>query len=241
MFMILGGDGNEYGPATVAQIRAWIDAGRANLDTKAKALGSDEWRRLQDYAEFGGPGDTPPLLAGPTPGTAPAPGAAVAPELAGRGIRTGAAVVNALIYFLCMMPGSVQMSRRLLEEYPELAKGGIPQMDQIDLTVFAQGILWVWAGILGAMFVQTLLLTLRGQNIGKLLFGARVVRFDNGQPAGFVRGALLRFLLPVSIMILLNLAFPLGLLFLAVDYAFIFRADRRCLHDLIAGTMVVRA
>jgi hypothetical protein len=64
MFTIIGGDGKEYGPATADQIRSWIAAGRANLDTKAKAVGSEEWRRLGDYAEFSSP---PPL-----PSAAPA-------------------------------------------------------------------------------------------------------------------------------------------------------------------------
>ena len=44
----------------------------------------------------------------------------------------------------------------------------------------------------------------------------------------------------ISVFFLLNVAFPLGFLFIAFDYAFMFRADRRCLHDLIAGTRVVR-
>ena len=52
MFTIIGGDGKEYGPVSAEQIRSWIESRRANLDTKAKALGSEEWRRLGDYAEF---------------------------------------------------------------------------------------------------------------------------------------------------------------------------------------------
>lgn len=66
MFTIIGGDGKEYGPATVEQLRGWIAAGRANLDTKAKAAGSDEWRRLGDYPEFATAAATPPA-----PGFAP--------------------------------------------------------------------------------------------------------------------------------------------------------------------------
>ncbi|MNT88741.1 RDD family protein [compost metagenome] len=31
-----------------------------------------------------------------------------------------------------------------------------------------------------------------------------------------------------------------GMLVVLVDYLFIFRADRRCLHDLAAGTRVVQ-
>jgi len=71
--------------------------------------------------------------------------------------------------------------------------------------------------------------------------GARVVRAADGLPAGFMPAALLRYLVPVGLIFLLNGAFPfLGFLFLFVDYGFMFREDRRCLHDLIAGTKVVK-
>jgi hypothetical protein len=60
MFTIIGGDGKEYGPVTTEQIRTWLAGGRANLDTKAKAAGSEEWRRLGDYAEFNGTSVPPP-------------------------------------------------------------------------------------------------------------------------------------------------------------------------------------
>jgi hypothetical protein len=88
MFTILGGDGQEYGPVTVQQIRSWISAGRANLDTQAKAVGSDEWRRLGDYAEFAEPGDVPPIItpsssastAAAATGTATTPSEIMAPR-----------------------------------------------------------------------------------------------------------------------------------------------------------------
>ena len=132
------------------------------------------------------------------------------------------------------------MSRGLLEKNPHLAKGGIPRMEDLDLTGFAEGLIWVWAGLMGALLFQAILIAVRGQNLGKLLVGVRVVRADNGAPAGFVRGVLLRFSLPVTLVIVLNGFFMLGFVFLLVDYAFMFREDRRCLHDLIAGTKVVR-
>jgi uncharacterized RDD family membrane protein YckC len=241
MFIIIGGDQKEYGPATTEQVRAWIAAGRANLDTKAKALGNEEWRRLGDFAEFGGSEATPPML--PTrAGSAQisAGTRTTGPELASRGVRTGAALLNAVLYFLCMMPGSAVMSRLLLEKNPDLAKGGIPRLDELDLSGFAEGVIWVWVGLLIAMLVQGILIALRGQNLGKILLGGRVVRASDGQPAGFLRGALLRFYLPVMLAVFLNVLFPLGCIFLVIDYCFMFRNDQRCLHDLIAGTKVVR-
>lgn len=78
MFTIIGGDGKEYGPATAEQIRSWITAGRANLETKAKAAGSDEWRRLGDYPEFAAATPTMPGFA-PIP-DAPTPATPASPE-----------------------------------------------------------------------------------------------------------------------------------------------------------------
>src|SRR4051812_45317784 len=132
MFTIIGGDGKEYGPATLEQIRSWIVSGRANLDTKAKALGSDEWRRLGDYLEFSSPDAPPPInppVAAFTSAAAPIPGA----QPAGRGARIGGALFNAFLYFLCMMPGSMMMSTRLMKENPGLLQGGVPRFDELNL------------------------------------------------------------------------------------------------------------
>jgi uncharacterized RDD family membrane protein YckC len=253
MFTIIGGDGKEYGPATAEQLRAWIRAGRANLDTQAKALGTDEWRRLGDFAEFAPP-DTPPPLAAPVAppvAGAPAPAystpadvaAAARAELAGRGQRTGAALFNAFLYFLSTIPGSMMVARKLMEQMPELAQGKFPRPADVEaaLPAVLGGIVWVYAGLFAAMILQAILIAARGRNLGKLVFGGRVVRADTGEPAGFVRGVLLRFALPVCIILALNLGTGvLGFVFLVVDYCFIFRDDQRCLHDLMAGTKVVR-
>jgi hypothetical protein len=56
MYTIIGGDGKEYGPVAAGQIRAWIAGGRANLQTKVKADGSDEWKTVEDFPELTGAG-----------------------------------------------------------------------------------------------------------------------------------------------------------------------------------------
>ncbi len=241
MFFIIGGDGKEYGPASTSQIRSWIVAGRANLDTKARSVDSEEWRRLGDFSEFNDSPAPPPLPAS-VEAAASAPLVLDPSDLASRGVRTGAALLNAALYFVCTVPGSLMMSRKLLEQNPELAKGGIPRFENLDLTPLIAGVVWVWAGLLAAILLQVILIALRGQNVGKLAFGARVVRASDGQPAGFLQAVVLRFLLPVGIVIFLNATtIVLGFVFLLVDFGFMFRADQRCLHDLMAGTKVVRA
>src|SRR5271154_2997582 len=56
MYTIIGGDGKEYGPVTAAQVRSWIASGRANLQTRVRAEGSDEWRTVEDFPEITAPG-----------------------------------------------------------------------------------------------------------------------------------------------------------------------------------------
>lgn len=64
MYSIIGGDGREYGPVTADQIRQWMVAGRANLDTQAKAAGTDDWRPLRDFPDFAGSAPPPDLSGG---------------------------------------------------------------------------------------------------------------------------------------------------------------------------------
>jgi uncharacterized membrane protein len=56
MYTIIGGDGKEYGPVSIEQVRAWIAGGRANLSTRVKAAGSDEWKAIADCPEITGSG-----------------------------------------------------------------------------------------------------------------------------------------------------------------------------------------
>jgi TM2 domain-containing protein/uncharacterized protein DUF4339 len=52
MYKIIGGDGQQYGPATAAQIRDWVTAGRANAQTLAQAEGTVEWKPLNAFSDF---------------------------------------------------------------------------------------------------------------------------------------------------------------------------------------------
>ena len=72
MYTIIGGDGKEYGPVSAEQVRAWVAGGRANPETKIKAHGTDEWRRVADFPELTGTG----VAAAPPPMGAVAGGGA---------------------------------------------------------------------------------------------------------------------------------------------------------------------
>lgn len=77
-------------------------------------------------------------------------------------------------------------------------------------------------------------LNLYSQTIGKRLFGIRIVQL-NGQPATPARVAMLRYL-PITFVGIVPI---IGPLIGTLDALFIVRPDRRCLHDLLAGTVVV--
>jgi uncharacterized RDD family membrane protein YckC len=84
--------------------------------------------------------------------------------------------------------------------------------------------------------VQIILLANRGQTFGKKMMKIRVVRFADGGNPGFLSAVVLRLFVPGLIS-----AVPCaGSLFSLADVLFIFGTERRCIHDHIAGTKVVR-
>jgi uncharacterized RDD family membrane protein YckC len=85
------------------------------------------------------------------------------------------------------------------------------------------------------MLVQGYLLATRGQSLAKMILGTRIVRPD-GSPVGAVRIVGLRFVLPT----LINMIPVIGGILSLVDSLMIFRDSRRCLHDDIADTIVVK-
>jgi uncharacterized RDD family membrane protein YckC len=95
------------------------------------------------------------------------------------------------------------------------------------------------AGVLGLLVVvvgllQCRLLYERGQTIGKLVFGIRIVRRD-GRRAELLRLVLLRD----GFSYALRWVPVVGVFLALLDALMIFRSDRRCLHDLVADTIVV--
>jgi uncharacterized RDD family membrane protein YckC len=250
MFIIIGGDGKEYGPVTPDQVRTWIKAGRANLDTKAKALGTEDWRRIGDFVEFSPPTDTPPVIP-PEIGVAPvattlAPSRALAMENANRGTRLLARVIDWAIEFVCAIPGGIILGEQFMKIAITVAQGGEPDFEQLDLKRLSLGIGILAAGWLALLVVQVWMLTTRGQSIGKRLTGIRIVRFEDGSSPGIVHAWVLREFLITIIGIAAGLIPFIGPILLRpsfhiVDWCMIFRDDERCLHDIIAKTRVVKA
>lgn len=145
-------------------------------------------------------------------------------ELAGRGTRLGAIVVDLLIYgvpFLAMLP-AIFFARNAAAEGMGVG---------VIIATAVGGL-----GILAVIVVNLIMLYRTGQTIGKRLLNVKIVRTD-GTRAGLRRIFFLRMLVPGIVG---NIPF-VGLIFSIVDPLFIFQESRRCVHDLIADTMVVMA
>ena len=87
--------------------------------------------------------------------------------------------------------------------------------------------------LLAIIIVQMVLLTRDGQSLGKKAPDIRIVMYRTGENGGFMPNVLLRMVV--------NGMLAFIHLYGIVDILFIFREDRRCIHDLIAGTVVVNA
>jgi uncharacterized RDD family membrane protein YckC len=233
MFTIIGGDGKEYGPVNTDQVHNWIKTGRANLDTKAKAAGSDEWRRIGDFAEFGGLSGVPPLVPSSVTDLSSTPEIPSSSQpLAGLGERFGAALIDGLLETLCWIPTSLAMMQAIQQQ----VASGSPNISELMAAMNGSAMKSV-PYLVGLMGVQGVLLTVRSQSVGKILLGLRIVRYRTGEPAGFLRAFLLRGFVPGA----LGWIPLLGKLFWLIDVCFIFGDEHRCVHDYIGGTSVVKA
>jgi len=154
------------------------------------------------------------------------------PELAGRGRRLGAAIIDSLIIAVPFM---------LLGGWFGFAgaRTGAPAdgvMKWIVTHPFAYQAAASLLGYLVFLAVNGYLLHSSAQTIGKRLLGIRIVR-SNGDTADFGRIALLRYL-PTAFAQMVPVV---GNIYPLLDVLLIFRNSRKCLHDNIADTIVVKA
>lgn len=67
MYIIIGGDGKQYGPITDEDVRKWIAEGRLNQHSMVKAESDAEFRPLSNYPEFAAMLGSPSPIAGVAP------------------------------------------------------------------------------------------------------------------------------------------------------------------------------
>jgi hypothetical protein len=101
MYKILGVDGNEYGPASLEQLKQWIAEGRVNAQTRIQTPGSGDWKLAGEvpevnslFAASGLPGRTAiPPLPPVQPGARP-------PQ---QGLALTSFVLGILSFVLCLL------------------------------------------------------------------------------------------------------------------------------------------
>lgn len=236
MRYFIGKDGKQLGPFSDEQVRAKLASGEVNYDDLGWHEGMAEWKPLRTLFAPSSPQPfTPPATGASFP--AFNPGAATeaqefVPALAGRGSRLGAYLLDQMFVLILVMPGLWQLFQPFMKD---LEAGRTPTPEEL-IAQLAPVLPLLIIPVLAFVIVQIVLLVKRGQTVGKMLLGVRIVKLD-GSAAGFVSVILMRGLLPALIG-----GIPMvGGFFSLINVLLIFREDRRCIHDLMAGTVVVEA
>ena len=151
-------------------------------------------------------------------------------ELAGRFTRFAAAMVDGILLMVIVMP--IQFLTGFMARAAKQEAG------------FVEQILMSLVGIIAMLMVNGYTLLTRGQTIGKLLTNIQILDYKSVQLLPFVRVYVYRHLwtFPLVLLVLLipgNIDNFVLYAVIMIDVLMIFGDERRCLHDLIAGSKVV--
>lgn len=143
--------------------------------------------------------------------------------LASRGNRFLGALIDGILMMVLIMPVM------FLSGFWEAAANAGGASFMFNLMALA-------ASFLTYCLINGYLLAQSGQTVGKKIMKTKIVNMDGSQPP--LAHILLRRLLPVQLLVLVPFV---GNFLSLVDALFVFRDDRRCIHDHIAGTKVINA
>ena len=145
------------------------------------------------------------------------------PGLASRLTRLGAVLIDAVIAMAITVPIMF-----LTGYFARAMKQQVSLGEMVLYSVF---------GFVVYMLLHGYLLATQGQSIGKMLLGVRIVDYHTGEILSLGKLVGLR-MAPIGIVSMIPFV---GALASLVDVMFIFGSEKRCVHDLIAGTKVVNA
>lgn len=144
---------------------------------------------------------------------------------AARTVRAFAAVIDGMLLLGATLPG-VLVRGALAGGWPQVFVEGDPWWGEIGL--------WTLGSCTLFYVYQCYSIATTGQSLAKRAFEIRIVNLD-GAPVGFLRGVVLRS----WAMLALALIPGFGAIIAMADPLLIFGRGHRCLHDMIAGTVVV--
>ncbi|NWK55106.1 RDD family protein [Verrucomicrobiaceae bacterium N1E253] len=154
-------------------------------------------------------------------------------ELASRWARLGALILDNLILSVVFIPVV------FLVIYLDDMSGSGTMLDKM---IVMSGT-WTWTvltavvGVVAYVALNGYLLVNSGQSIGKKVLGIQIVDYETYQLLPFGKVIGLRYVLAQAIM---HLPF-VGWLFALIDAICIFSSDKRCVHDMFAGSSVIKA
>jgi uncharacterized RDD family membrane protein YckC len=238
MRYFIGKDGKQLGPFNDEQVRAKLASGEVSYDDLGWHEGMPEWKPLRALFPATS-ASTFPTFNPPPAGNAYAPfnpaaadASEFVPSLASRGSRLGAVLLDQLFVLILLLPGLWQLLQPFMKD---MQAGRSPTPEEI-VAQLAPALPLLIIPILVFVIVQIVLLVKHGQTVGKKLLGIRIVKLNGSNP-GFVSVIIMRSFLPG----LIGGIPAVGPFFSLVNVLLIFREDRRCIHDLMAGTIVVEA
>jgi uncharacterized RDD family membrane protein YckC len=226
-YKIIGGDGREYGPVTLHEIKAWIRDGRVGRQTQVSRSDLGSWLAASQYQEFqpeiGSVKATSPDVFGDEM------------ESVGFWPRLGALIIDSIIIYFAFVAVAKMLGWSINiftppGTMPGVTPGVAPTlndlMPMIMIAAKQAGVIF-----LIRMIYEVLMNGRFGATLGKMIIGAKIVRLD-GSRLGYLF-ALFRFLA----MFVMNLICYLG--YIIAGFMIAFREDKRGLHDLIVGTRVI--
>jgi uncharacterized RDD family membrane protein YckC len=208
-YKIIGGDGAEYGPVGLEELKRWVLDGRVGVATQVWRSDVSRWAPASGYSELERElGQVSDLLAESAHGQA---------RPVGFWARLGAYLIDIMVLqgtFIAIWgtPPATPVTPGGFPDFEAMVRELTPRLSYQMLIIISYNVL------MNGWF---------GATLGKFAIGARIVNLD-GSAIGFGK-ALLRWLA----MIATNITLGIGFLIVA------FRADKRALHDLIARTRVV--
>ncbi|MEZ5383942.1 MAG: RDD family protein [Prosthecobacter sp.] len=228
-------DGQQLGVHSEQDIQSGLSSGTFQGTDLCWTEGMGEWELVSARFSVQAPAvfTQPASVAAGAYNPYAAPQANVVPvytgndQLASLGKRLGAAILDGLLALVLMgVPyGFLIMELDGFEKNPNPEFSSTAVIATVALAV----------GFLILLVINIVMLTTRGQTPGKMMLGIRIVTHPDGQKPGFVKA----FLLRAFVNGIIGAVPCLGPIYSLVDICFIFREDRRCIHDLIAGTHVV--
>ena len=153
------------------------------------------------------------------------------------GSRLAAKLIDGLVFGIPFVPSYMMAWPTIMGQAKAAGPGRVSRVSA-GAAIAGTGT-WFYIGVLALLCTLTITAILvhrNGQTIGKKVMGIKIVRKD-GSRVTLTRVFFLRYLAS-TILSLIPVA---GALYGLIDILFIFGEAKRCCHDYIADTIVVKA